>query len=117
MLPPDSLFLTTEQFYERANQQAQLALRPGTEDIADSALFQKLPDLAVVRGAEEPLEKFKRHAAATAHRVLVLAESQGRRESLLDFLRASHLSLPAVSGAPASINSKASSLRPRKIAS
>ncbi|TFZ07983.1 transcription-repair coupling factor [Ramlibacter humi] len=95
LLPPEALFLTIEQFFARANEQAQLSLRPGAQDVADSALFQKLPDLSVVRGAEEPLDRFKRHLASTAHRVLVLAESAGRRESLLDFLRASHVSPPA----------------------
>ncbi|MBA2961336.1 MULTISPECIES: transcription-repair coupling factor [Ramlibacter] len=95
ILPPEALFLTIEQFYGRANDHAQLALRPGTQDIADSALFQKLPELSVVRGAEEPLARFRQHVAATAHRVLVVAESAGRRESLLDFLRASQVSPPA----------------------
>jgi len=95
ILPPETLFLTIEQFYARANEQAQLALRPGTQDVADSALFQKLPDIAVVRGAEEPLARFKQHLASTTERTLLLAESAGRRESLLDFFRASHLSPPA----------------------
>lgn len=95
ILPPESLFLGVEQFYARANEHAQLALRPGVEDVADSAVFQKLPELSVVRGAEEPLARFKQHLADGGHRVLVLAESAGRRESLLDFLRASQLSVPA----------------------
>jgi transcription-repair coupling factor (superfamily II helicase) len=51
--------------------------------------------MAVVRGAEEPLAKFKEHLHDTPNRALLLAESDGRRESLLDFLRASHLSPPA----------------------
>ncbi|HZY18168.1 MAG TPA: transcription-repair coupling factor [Ramlibacter sp.] len=95
LLPPESLFLTIEQFYARANEHAQLGVRPGVQDVADSALFQKLPDLSVVRGAEDPLARLKQHIAATAHRVLLLAESAGRRESLLDFLRASQVSPPA----------------------
>lgn len=95
VLPPDALFLTTEQFYARANERAQLSLRPGVADVEHSAWFQKLPDLAVVRGAEEPLARFKQHLGETDQRVLVLAESDGRRESLLDFLRASHLGVPA----------------------
>lgn len=94
-LPPEALFLTAEQFYTRANAHAQLALRAGVQDVEDNAWFQKLPELSVVRGAEEPLAKFKQHAASGAARVLVLAESAGRRESLLDFLRASHVSPPA----------------------
>jgi transcription-repair coupling factor (superfamily II helicase) len=94
-LPPESLFLGIEEFYGRANHYAQLALRTGTADVADSAHFQKLAEMAVVRGAEDPLAKLKQHIAATSHRVLILAESDGRRESLLDFLRASSVSPPA----------------------
>ncbi len=94
-LPPEALFLSSEQFYARANHYPQLALRAGTPDVADSAHFQKLPDMAVVRGAEEPLGKLKKHIAQTGHRVLILAESDGRRESLLDFLRASGIAPPA----------------------
>ena len=94
-LPPESLFLNAEQFYARANDYAQLAIRATVEDVADNAQFQKLGEMAVVRGAEDPLAKFKGHVRNTAHRVLVLAESEGRRESLLDFLRASSVSPPA----------------------
>lgn len=95
VLPPEALFLSAEQFYVRANSHAQVALRSNVQDVEDSAWVQKLPDLSVVRGAEDPLARFKQHAQATPNRVLVLAESAGRRESLLDFLRASHLTLPA----------------------
>jgi transcription-repair coupling factor (superfamily II helicase) len=94
-LAPQALFLSTEQFYARANTHAQLALRPAIEDVADSALFQALGALSVVRGAEDPLARLKAHLRNTAHRVLLLAESDGRRESLLDFLRASGVSPPA----------------------
>ncbi|WP_372825113.1 transcription-repair coupling factor [Polaromonas sp.] len=94
-LPPEALFLGTEQFYARANDYAQLAIRPAIEDVADSAHFQKLGEMSVVRGAEDPLARFKAHIRNTPQRVLLLAESDGRRESLLDFLRASSLSPPA----------------------
>ncbi|HXE22236.1 MAG TPA: transcription-repair coupling factor, partial [Rhodoferax sp.] len=93
--PPQALFLSAEQFYARANEHPQLAIRPAIEDVADSALFQKLGELSVVRGAEDPLARLKAHLQGTAQRVLLLAESDGRRESLLDFLRASQLSPPA----------------------
>ncbi|HEX5286538.1 MAG TPA: transcription-repair coupling factor [Polaromonas sp.] len=94
-LPPESLFLSTEQFYARANGYPQLALRGTVEDVVDNAQFQKLGEMAVVRGAEDPLARFKAHVRTTAHRVLMLAESDGRRESLLDFLRASNVNPPA----------------------
>ena len=94
-LPPESLFLSSEQFYARANGYAQLALKTTVQDVADSAQFQKLEGMAVVRGAEDPLAALKRHINNTPQRVLLLAESDGRRESLLDFLRASQVSPPA----------------------
>ncbi|KQT07624.1 transcription-repair coupling factor [Ramlibacter sp. Leaf400] len=94
ILPPEALFLTIEQFYARANEHAQLALRTRTEE-SDWAEFEKLPELSVVRGAEEPLARLKQHLSASTGRVLLLAESAGRRESLLDFFRASHLAPPA----------------------
>ncbi|MDZ7918733.1 transcription-repair coupling factor [Rhodoferax sp.] len=93
-LPPEALFLGTEQFYARANAHAQLAIRaPGEGDAFVE--FAALPPLSVERGTEEPLARLKAHARNTQHRILVLAESDGRRESLLDFVRASGISPPA----------------------
>ncbi len=57
--------------------------------------FDHLPDLTVVRGADDPLARLQAHLRASPGRALVLAESAGRRESLLDFLRASGLNPPA----------------------
>ncbi|QHI97010.1 transcription-repair coupling factor [Xylophilus rhododendri] len=94
VLPPDALFLSADQFYTRANAHAQLALRSSDASHADER-FERLPELSVVRGAEDPLARFKAHAKTSAHRQLVLAESDGRRESLLDFLRASGVQPPA----------------------
>ncbi|RYF33221.1 MAG: DEAD/DEAH box helicase, partial [Comamonadaceae bacterium] len=143
-LPPETLFLTAEQFYTRAKPLAQLAIRSnaptpvrpelveglapastgsartggspvrpelvegsapastgsartGAEETTTSyyAEFDTLPPFAVVRGADDPLTGLKAHIRTTPHRVLVIAESDGRRESLLDFLRASGVSPPA----------------------
>ena len=94
-LPPEALFLSAEQFYSGANQHAQLSLRQGVEDSPDNALAQRLPDLTVQRGAQEPLARLQAHLRTCPHRVLLLAESDGRRETLLGFLRASGLEPPA----------------------
>ncbi len=107
VLPPESLFLGTEQFYARAKEHAQLVVRPaspqsGTESEADNPIqtsawaeFDALPTLTVVRGAPEPLQHLQAHIKTSPHRVLVLAESDGRRESLLDFLRTGGVAPPA----------------------
>ncbi|MBK6592591.1 MAG: transcription-repair coupling factor [Burkholderiales bacterium] len=108
-LPPESLFLGTEQFYARANTYAQLAIKSGafhaistraegqigTENpVSPYVELDTLPPMAAERGSEDPLARLKAHARNTQHRVLVLAESDGRRESLLDFLRASGVNPP-----------------------
>jgi transcription-repair coupling factor (superfamily II helicase) len=95
VLPPESLFLSTEQFYAQANAHAQLSLRAASAQADPYVEFTALPPLAVVRGADDPLAALKAHAARSPHRMLVLAESNGRRESLLDFLRASGVNPPA----------------------
>jgi transcription-repair coupling factor (superfamily II helicase) len=55
----------------------------------DYATFPKLPPWPSVRVPKTPLQDSKPTRATPQHRILVLAESDGRRESLLDFLRAS----------------------------
>lgn len=110
ILPPDALFLNAEQFFTRAKAHAQVVMRPpvareghdadpspdaGRTDFAE---FERLPDLSAVRGAEDPLARLQAHIRSTPDRVLLLAESDGRRESLLDFLRASGVNPPAFDG-------------------
>ncbi|MBS7351287.1 MAG: transcription-repair coupling factor, partial [Comamonas sp.] len=105
-LPPESLFLSVEQFYALAKPYGQWALRPaaGKDAQKDAESLPAwldgtaaLPPLTAERGADEPLQRLKNHLASLAaapempQRCLILAESLGRRESLLDFLRASDL--------------------------
>jgi transcription-repair coupling factor (superfamily II helicase) len=94
-LPPAHLFLSAEQFFAAANRYAQFALRPQVTDVLDNAFAQSLPDLTVMRGATDPLQRLQQHLQTTSNRLLILAESDGRRESLLDFLRSSQVNPPA----------------------
>jgi transcription-repair coupling factor (superfamily II helicase) len=55
-----------------------------------------LPDLAADRNATEPLAAFNRHLESTPARVLIVAESDGRRESLLELLRDHQITPPSV---------------------
>ncbi|PKO61770.1 MAG: transcription-repair coupling factor [Betaproteobacteria bacterium HGW-Betaproteobacteria-18] len=61
----------------------------------DYVEFGMLPPLTVVRGAEDPLARLKAHMRNTRQRILVLAESDGRRASLLDFLHSSAFDPPS----------------------
>jgi transcription-repair coupling factor (superfamily II helicase) len=92
LLPPDALYLREEAFFAATQAHAVLALRGDGE----TAWARPLPDVAVQRSSEAPLAALKAHLKQTPARVLLLAESTGRRESLLDLLREQGLSLPVV---------------------
>ena len=92
ILPPEEIFLRPEQFFARTQAHATLALR-GRDPVEWA---RPLPPLAVDRGATEPLAALESHLAATPHRVLLLGESEGRRESLLELLRDHRIDVPSV---------------------
>jgi transcription-repair coupling factor (superfamily II helicase) len=118
ILPPEEIFLKAEEFFALCNRYAQLALRgpavgeaeaaasappllpaagPGTATPANPIGWARpLPDLSVERGAPEPLKRLQIHIGTTAHRVLIVAESEGRRESLLELMRDSRIEPPSV---------------------
>ena len=91
LLPPSALFLSAEDFYLAARPLPQLALRPANDGSDTIDWATPLPDLTVSRQADDPLQRLGAHVAGSTQRALVLADTEGRRESLLDFLRASAL--------------------------
>jgi transcription-repair coupling factor (superfamily II helicase) len=92
ILAPEALFLKPDAFFAATQPYATLALR-GTEPV-DWA--RPLPAVAIDRNAAEPLATLEGHLRSTAARVLLVAESEGRRETLLDLLRDHHIAVPAV---------------------
>jgi len=92
LLPPAAVFLPTEEFFARTHAHGTLVLR-GNEAVEWA---RPLPDLAIDRGGAQALGKLEQHLKTTSHRVLLLAESDGRRESLIELLRDHHITLPAV---------------------
>ncbi len=92
VLAPGEIFQRSDEFFANANRHALWALRgDGPVDFA-----RPLPDVASERGAPEPLARLQRHLLSTPHRVLLVAESGGRRESLLDLLRDHGIKAPSV---------------------
>ncbi len=83
-LAPAKLFLSTEEFFVAAKPFARLALADG-----DAAAFAAVPAVAVERKHADPLERLRSFVAATATqggRVLLLADSPGRRETIAQLL-------------------------------
>ncbi|WP_416761670.1 transcription-repair coupling factor [Roseateles sp. So40a] len=92
ILPPEEIFLRPEDFFGATHRHAVLSVR-GREPV-DYA--RPLPDVSVERGAQEPLARLAAHLKSTDFRVLLLAESEGRRESLLELLRDNKIDPPSV---------------------
>ncbi len=92
ILPPETLFLRTEELFALTQDHRTLALR-GNEPLPWA---RPLPDVSIDRGATEPLAALERHLGSTPHRVLIVAESEGRRESVLDLLRDHKIVVPGV---------------------
>ncbi len=84
-LPPARLFMSIEEFFTAARPYARLALGDG-----DNGDFAPLPPLAVNRKAPDPLARLREFAARfrdDGGRVLLTADSQGRRETIAQMLR------------------------------
>ena len=92
LLAPEQLFLSDEAFFSAAKAYGRVVFSAKGESPASSLL----PDIAVDRRAEDPLGKLKNYLAGQPGRVLLLAESAGRRETLATML-AEHGVKPASS--------------------
>jgi transcription-repair coupling factor (superfamily II helicase) len=78
LLPPAQIFVPAEEFHRAAGALARV-------DLEASFASAALPPLAVDRRAQDPLAGFKAFLDATPLRVLVAAESPGRRETMLGY--------------------------------
>ncbi|WP_299072439.1 transcription-repair coupling factor [Accumulibacter sp.] len=77
LLPPADLFLAEEPFFVAAKAYARVDIAAG-----DDGPVHSLPPLAVDRRAEDPLHRLKAFIDGFAGRVLLVAETPGRRETL-----------------------------------
>jgi transcription-repair coupling factor (superfamily II helicase) len=115
LLRPDELFIGAEAFFVEARRFGRYALReprtalaPADEAAAGPAQASagpatprrqhsgSLPQLTVERRAERPLAKLQAWLDATDARVLIVAESPGRRETLAQLLAEHGIVLPQV---------------------
>lgn len=91
VLPPETLYLSSEAFFTDAKPLARLSLRAATADDAQQDRpLAALADIAADRRAADPVEKLRRFSAQIntdpANRFLMTAESPGRRETLSHYL-------------------------------
>jgi transcription-repair coupling factor (superfamily II helicase) len=83
ILPPAALFLDAENFFAAAKAHGRLTLTAaGAVEARDDSPFTALPSLAVERRAEDPVARLRRFAEDYDGRVLIVADSPGRRETI-----------------------------------
>ncbi|UXC37366.1 transcription-repair coupling factor [Cupriavidus gilardii] len=91
LLPPAQLFLNEEQFFTAAKPLARLVLQQGPAGADAAPLSAALPDVSVNRRAEDPLVNLEALLLRKQARVLMCADSAGRRETLLQLFADSGL--------------------------
>jgi transcription-repair coupling factor (superfamily II helicase) len=82
VLEPRAIYLDDEDFFTLLKPHARWVLK--TDD-APSAISAPLPNIAVNRRADDPLVNLRSFLLKGAERVLICAESNGRRETLQQY--------------------------------
>lgn len=82
VLPPEHLFLRDEDFFSNLKSKARWVMHQGG---AASEISSFLPDIAVNRRADDPLNNLRAFLLQSEQRVLICAESLGRRETLQQY--------------------------------
>jgi transcription-repair coupling factor (superfamily II helicase) len=85
LLPPHELFLFPDQLFGALKPFGRIALVPDSEPDATRVLSSPLPPLQVDRRADNPLHRVRGFVDDFGGRVLLIAETLGRRETMLSY--------------------------------
>ncbi|GGN32607.1 MULTISPECIES: transcription-repair coupling factor [Marinomonas] len=83
ILKPDEICLREDELFAKLNQYTNIIFSATGEHPA----YNALDVVKIDSRAEQPLSKLQHFLATTTARVLIVAESAGRREALLDLLK------------------------------
>lgn len=106
ILPPEALFLSDEQFFGLAKPYPRLAIAKSNDALA-SELSAPIPNIAVNRRADDPLANLRSYLLQAGRRVMICAESNGRRETLQQYFAEYDLQLTPVEGSDGFLQSDA----------
>ena len=86
LVPPEDLFLSEDSFFAECRQTPRLLIGdPATETTPGP--IQTLPPISLDRRREDPLRAFREFLAGHTGKTIVIAETPGRRESILTLLQ------------------------------
>ncbi len=97
ILEPHELFLSAEQFFVGAKPHGRWSIARDPAAPA-SELSAPLPDISVNRRLDDPLDNLRSFLLRTATRVMICADSAGRRETLQQYFNEYRLELAPVEG-------------------
>ncbi|BDU22616.1 transcription-repair coupling factor [Dyella sp. GSA-30] len=110
VLPPAELYLSPEQLREQLNKRLRVEVVPSGHEHAVDTGTQPAPELPINRKGEEPGTSLRHFMASYPGRLLIAADSAGRREALIETLAAAgmkpdsvenwHSFAPATGAAP-----------------
>ena len=90
LLAPETLFLTAEDFFTLAKPHGRWVIQSGD---AASELSAPIPNIAVNRRVDDPLVNLRAYLLQSDKRVMICAESHGRRETLQQYFNEYQLPL------------------------
>jgi transcription-repair coupling factor (superfamily II helicase) len=93
LLAPERLFLTDQDFFILAKPYGRWTIQ--TDDSA-SEISAPIPNIAVNRRADDPLVNLRSYLLQTDKRVMICADSNGRRETLQQYFNEFELDLVPV---------------------
>jgi len=91
VLPPAELYLPPEQWRAQLNKRLRVEVVEPSHEHAVSVGTQPAPELPLNRKGEEPGTSLRHFLASYPGRVLIAADSAGRREALIETLAAAGL--------------------------
>jgi len=95
ILAPEQIFLSDENFFTLAKPYGRWIIQ--NQELA-SELSAPLPNIAVNRRADDPLVNLRAYLLQTDKRVMICAESNGRRETLQQYFNEYDLPLAPTEG-------------------
>ncbi|HJV82638.1 transcription-repair coupling factor [Noviherbaspirillum sp.] len=90
LLAPERLFLTDEDFFTLAKSHGRWIIQASD---AASEISAPIPNIAVNRRLDDPLSNLRSYLLQTDKRVMICAESSGRRETLQQYFNEYDLTL------------------------
>jgi transcription-repair coupling factor (superfamily II helicase) len=95
LLAPEALFLTDENFFSLAKPYGRWVIQHSD---AASELSAPIPNIAVNRRIDDPLTNLRAYLLQNERRVMICAESNGRRETLQQYFNEYDLPLALCDG-------------------